>query len=282
MARPAERQAVLRSTRLAPRHCPENGKPKPQPSPNADSELFERRIRKYHQSTQGPLRILEAGCGRRWTLDLTGVDFHLTGVDLNADGIHARTDLDEAIVGDLRTVSLPAGCYDIVYSSFVLEHVASAEQVLDTMIAALRPGGLLLLRIPDRDSVFGFAARHSPHWLRVQYMRRIRGAKLAGTPGRGPFPCVYDHVVSWRGINAYCAAHALQITDACSANFYLDALGRLAKPADRVLRLIAAMSAGRLTADHSNLAFVIRKPPAWPARPGLLPGTGPRYGKDPG
>jgi SAM-dependent methyltransferase len=239
---------------------PQLSKPQPQATPNADSELFERRIRDYARSSPGPLRILEAGCGRRWTLDLTGVSFELIGVDLNTDAIYARTDLAEAIVGDLRTVPLPAETYDIVYSSFVLEHVEGAEGVLDAMVAALRPGGLLLLRIPDRDSVYGFAARHSPHWLHVQYMRRIRGAKLAGTPGRGPFRCVYDQVVSWRGMNAYCAAHGLQITDACSSNFYLDAFGRLMTPADRALRLVARLSAGRLTADHSNLAFVIRKP----------------------
>jgi SAM-dependent methyltransferase len=236
------------------------GRPQPQSAPDADSALFERRIRDYARSSPGPLRILEAGCGRRWTLDLAGVSFQLSGVDLNTDAIYSRTDLAEAIVGDLRTVPLPAENYDIVYSSFVLEHVAGAEEVLDAMVTALRPGGLLLLRIPDRDSVYGFAARHSPHWLHVQYMRRIRGAKLAGTPGRGPFRCVYDQVVSWRGINAYCAAHGLQITDACSSNFYLGAFGRLLKPVDRALRLIAALSAGRLTADHSNLAFVIRKP----------------------
>jgi SAM-dependent methyltransferase len=236
-------------------------KPTPQASPDSAMALFDSRIREYAQSAPKPVRILEAGCGRRWILNLAGVDFHLTGVDLNADAIHARADLDEAIMGDLRTAALPASSYDIAFCSFVLEHVAGAEQVLDTMIAALRPGGLLLLRIPDRDSVFGFTARHSPHWLHVQYLRRIRGAKRAGMPGWGPFPCVYDKVVSWRGITAYCAAHDLQITDACSSNYYLTVLGRFTKPADRALRLIAAVSAGRLTADHSNLAFVIRKPP---------------------
>lgn len=235
-------------------------KPRVQPTANFDSELFERRIRECAESSPGPLRILEAGCGRRWSLDLTGVDFRLTGVDLNASAMRARADLEETIVGDLRTVALPAGSYDIVFSAFVLEHVAGAEQVLDRMVAAIRPGGLLLVRIPDRDSVFGFITRHSPHWLHVQYVRRIRGGKLAGTPGRGPFPSVYDEVVSWRGMNAYCAAHGLQIVDAYSSNYYLDSLGRFARIADRALRGVAALSLGRLTADHSNLAFVIRKP----------------------
>jgi SAM-dependent methyltransferase len=236
-------------------------RPQAQPTASYDSKLFERRIREYAESSPGTLRILEAGCGRRWNLDLTGVDFQLIGVDLNADAMRMRSDLDEAIVGDLRTVALPIDAYDVVYSSFVIEHVAGAEQVLDKMIAALRPGGLLLVRFPDRDSVFGFITRHTPHRLHVQYIRRIRGGKLAGTPGRGPFPSVYDKVVSWRGMTQYCTSHGLQIVDACSSNFYLSAFGRFAAVTDRALRLVAALSLGRLTANHSNLALVIRKPP---------------------
>jgi SAM-dependent methyltransferase len=234
--------------------------PQPQPKATSDSELFEHHIRKYAESHPGSLRILEAGCGRRWSLDLTGVDFRLTGVDLNADAIRMRADLDETIIGDLRTVALPSGSYDVAFSTFVLEHVAGAEQVLDSMIAAIRPGGLLLVRIPDRDSVFGFITRHSPHWLHVQYMRRIRGGKLAGTPGRGPFPSVYDEVVSWQGMTSYCASRGLQIIDAYSSNFYLDAFGRFAGITDRALRAVAALSLGRLTADYNNLALVVRQP----------------------
>jgi SAM-dependent methyltransferase len=235
-----------------------------QPTANFDSELFERRIREYAGLNPGRLRILEAGCGRRWSLDLSGVEYQLTGVDLNSDSMRMRIDevgdLDEAIVADLREVSLAPGAYDVVYCSFVLEHVAGAEQVLDKLIAALRPGGLLLLRVPDRDSVYGFLTRHSPHWMHVQYKRRIRRVKQAGTAGRGPFPTVYDLVVSWRGMTAYCAQHRLEIVDAYSSNFHLDFFGGLAAITDRGLRSVAKLSRGRLTADHNNLAFVIRKP----------------------
>jgi SAM-dependent methyltransferase len=236
--------------------------PSVQPTVNYDSELFERYIREYAASHPGPVRILEAGCGRRWSLHLADVDFRLTGVDLNADAMRLRIasgDLDEAITGDLRTIALPAGSYDIAFSSFVLEHVAGAEQVLDRMVAAVRPGGLLLVRIPDRDSVYGFITRYSPHWLHVQYKRRIRGVKQAGTPGWAPFSTVYDKIVSWHGMRTYCASRGLEIVDACSSNFYLRAFGPFAAVVDRGLRLMAMLSLGRLTARHSNLAFVLRK-----------------------
>jgi 2-polyprenyl-3-methyl-5-hydroxy-6-metoxy-1,4-benzoquinol methylase len=146
---------------------------RPQPTALFDTELFEHRIAEYAASRPGVVRILEAGCGRRWNLDLAGVDFHVTGIDLSAESMRTRLeeagDLDEAIVGDLRAVSLTPRSYDVVFSSFVLEHVEGAEAVLDRLVPAIRPGGLLLLRIPDRDSVYGFVTRHSPHWLRVQY-----------------------------------------------------------------------------------------------------------------
>lgn len=240
-------------------------KPQPQPTRRFDTELFERRIREYAQAHPGEkVRILEAGCGRRWNLDLSGVDVHLTGIDIDADSVRVRVaeagDLDEAIVGDLREADLPAGSYDIAYSSFVLEHVAGAEQLLDRLVAAVRPGGLLLLRIPDRDSVFAFLTRCSPHWVHVQYWKRIRGIERAGTPGSGPFPVVYDKVVSWHGMTGYCNQHGLAILDAYSNNFHLGNYGRHAALVDYGLRSVALLSLGRLTAGYNNIAFVIRKP----------------------
>jgi SAM-dependent methyltransferase len=234
-----------------------------QPTKRFDLETFEVRIREYASAHPGKLRILEAGCGRRWYLDLAGIDFHLAGVDLNADSMSLRIekvgDLDEAIVGDLREVTLQPEFYDVIYCSFLLEHVAGAEQVLDRLLATLKPGGMLLLRIPDGDSVYGFLARNSPHWLHVQYKRRIQRKKLAGTPGHGPFPTVYDQVISWQGITAYCAQHGAEITDAYSSNFHLDHFRHLSAIADHGLQWAAKASRGRLTADHSNLALVIRK-----------------------
>jgi SAM-dependent methyltransferase len=235
-----------------------------QPTASYDSEQFERRIREYAAERPGTrLRILEAGCGRRWTLDLAGVDYHLTGLDSNEHSMRMRIDevgdLDEAIVGDLRRAELEPEAYDVVFNSFVLEHIAGARQVLDLMVGALRPGGLLLLRIPDRDSMYGFITRHTPHRLHITYKRRIRGKKLAGTPGRGPFPTVYDRVVSYNGVIDYCASAGLVIESAYSSNHHVDFFGRLAPVVDRGLRTAAALSFGRLTADHSNLSFIIRK-----------------------
>ena len=138
------------------------------------------------------LRVLDAGCGRMWNWDLGDVDMHLTGIDEDAEALRLRVevkkDLDEAIVGDLRTVPLDDEAYDLVHSAYVLEHVSGAELVLDRMLAALRPGGLMVIKVPDGDSVYGWITRMTPHWVHVKYKRWIRRKKLAGTPGHGPYP----------------------------------------------------------------------------------------------
>lgn len=232
----------------------------PQHDRDEDTRIFEGRVRQLGNH----LTILEAGCGRRWELQLDGLDYKLVGVDLNADSIRLRQetmdDLDEVIIGDLRTVPLEREGYDVVFCSFVLEHVEDAENVLDRLIAALKPGGLLLLRVPDGDGVYGWLARHTPHRSHVWYKRYIRGSKLAGTPGHGPFPVVYDRIVSWRELQRYCAEHDLEILDAVSSNDHLKHFpSGIRQLVDGGLHGIAKASRGKLTADHANLALVIAK-----------------------
>lgn len=231
-----------------------------QVDPGHDLDVFARHVR----ALSGPLTILEAGCGRRWALELEGVDYRLVGVDINAASMKLRQsvvgDLDEAIVGDLRTVPLEAGRYDVVFCSFVLEHVEDAELVLSRLVSALKPAGLLLLRIPDRDAVYGWLARHTPHRSHVWYKRVIRGSKHAGSPGHGPFPVVYDSIVSWRELQEYCAEHGLTIVDAMSTNGHLAFFPRGVRQLINLgFHAIATTSRGRLTADHANLALVIRR-----------------------
>ncbi len=90
------------------------------------NEQLSNAIKEHYRSHDGkPIRILEAGCGSKWLLDLTVVEYTLTGVDVYERDLEIRKnktkDLDEAIVGDLRTVALDADAFDVIYNSFVLE-----------------------------------------------------------------------------------------------------------------------------------------------------------------
>lgn len=219
---------------------------------------LEHHVRRLAEGRRGePLAVLEAGCGRQWPLDVQGLEIRLTGVDMDAAALGMRTDLDCAIVGDLRDAQLlPRGAYDLIYNSFVLEHVDGAERVLENFVSWLRPGGLLILRFPDRESAYGFAARMTPFRLHVLYKRWIEGMPDAGKPGFDPYPTHYDRVITRRGIREFCSRHGCRILEEYGSGFYMR--GRLG-----LLRRIGAiglwtMSLGRLAWRHNNLTYVIR------------------------
>lgn len=212
----------------------------------------------------GPLRILEAGCGTKWPLRLDGVQYALTGVDLDADALAVRQRSarphDRLLHGDLRERGLfPAAHFDAIFNSFVLEHVDGAEQVLDNFLCWLAPGGVLILRMPDRDSVYGFLTRSTPLWFHVLYKKYVRGMPNAGKPGYDPFPVFYDDVVSRRGMHRYCRERGCAVRDEAGFATYLPKSGLAALIAPVLVRLVAALSLGKLAWRYNNLTFVIQK-----------------------
>ncbi|MGI5326242.1 class I SAM-dependent methyltransferase [Actinomadura nitritigenes] len=302
--------------------------------PVNDGDLFSERARQY--ALEKPLQrihILEAGCGWGAGLDLGDRDRLVTGVDLESPELRAhaceRPDLDEWHLGDLRTVPMPPRAYDIVHATYLVERVPHAELVLDRFVAALKPGGLLLVHLRDRNTAFGFLDRHLPHWMHASGRRRkprparaARGAHARGPaegPAAGPAPegaadaaappsastavavavpdapdapgaagrpaarrerrrtpaadaragrprrlqpppAVYDKVASRQGMQWYCVMRGLMIAEEYTSRQAIDALGAGTGLTDLLCRLVSAASRGRLTADHSDVTLVIRKP----------------------
>lgn len=210
------------------------------------------------------LRVLEAGCGREWHLRTEGVPIEISGIDLDNHALTfrrtVRKDLHHAIVGDLRTVSLPPDHYDVVYSSFVLEHVDGAATALDNMVKALRPGGLLIIRVPDLSGVQTCVARLLPHWAAVVYYRYGWKIEKAGQPGYAPYPTFYDPVISIDGFNDYCRRNALDIVDQIGVGSYAErGSGFLSRFVPLFARIVALASLGRVHDRYVDLTFIARK-----------------------
>ncbi|MCA9750684.1 MAG: class I SAM-dependent methyltransferase [Gemmatimonadetes bacterium] len=236
-----------------------------------ESRIFETRVRELAANRNGDaLEILEAGCGRCWPIDLSGVTFRLTGIDEDKASLDIRKnevgDLDEPILGDLRTAELPSNRYDVVFNSFVLEHIDGAEHVLENFVRWAKPGGLLLLRFPDRDSVFGFLTRITPFWFHVFYKRWIVGQKTAGQPGFGPFPTHYDRVVSRRGMRTFCDRHGLIVREEWVFPLETQGFGWKAPFIRALVGTVGALSFGRLSPGHNWLTYVLEKPHPGPGR----------------
>lgn len=211
-----------------------------------------------------PLRILEAGCGQKWDLKLGSTPYVLTGVDLDEKALNIRVnvvkDLHEQIVGDLRSVQLSESAYDVIFSSYVLEHIPRAEAVLANFVRWVKQDGLMIIQVPDPHSVKGFVTRVTPHWFHIFYYRRIRGVKTAGMPGHGPYPTHYERVISRQGMREFCDRNGLKIEAEFGCGWRQHGKGVVGTAIQVFQRTLSLLSLGTLSSDHDDLTFIIRKP----------------------
>jgi len=168
--------------------------------------------------------------------------------------------LADCTLGDLRRVPLPPRAFDIVQCASLLERIRHAELVLDRLIGAIKPGGLLLLRICDRDSAAGFLDRRLPETLRRVIWRKRR----PGEPG--PYPAVYEQLTSARGVQAYALLRGLVIAERRALGGMAGGLPSGPYGFLTAQKLIAWLSRGRLTGAHEELLYVLRKPESRDAR----------------
>lgn len=215
-------------------------------------------------SVNGSLNILEAGCGRQWGLDLQDIQYTLTGVDIDKNALdirrNQRRDLEIAILADLRIACLEPNSYDVILNNYVLEHIDGAEDVLKNFIRWLKPGGIMILTFPNRDSAYAYLTRITPFLFHVFYKKHIQKVKSAGKPGHDPYPTVFDKVVSRNGIYEFCEKHGLIM----KAEYRLDRrttksqmVWFLAKTLMWILHLV---SFKKLSVSYRGLLCIIEKP----------------------
>ena len=177
------------------------------------SLLYRWRARGLTRAVGKAGRVLDVGCGpghllarfreRGWST--TGTEATPTA----AASPRERYGLDVR-VGELREIQFAAGSFDLVVSWHTLEHMRNPGEALDEMVRVLRPGGHLLVSVPDfysREASAGPAAwfhldvpRHLTHFpaetLRAQI--RQRGLVIAWESFLTPEYDVFSLVQTWQ------------------------------------------------------------------------------------
>ncbi len=98
-------------------------------------------------------RILEVGCGGGHVLQLFP-QAHLTGVDVSGQMLQkAKRNLKgyqvDLLKGELHRLDLHKQHFDTVIASEVLEHVVDPDAVLASMRELLKPGGRVIITLPN-------------------------------------------------------------------------------------------------------------------------------------
>lgn len=168
-------------------------------------QLYAARIRRMEKFNGGrPGRVLDVGCGRGFLLQefrRRGWDVLGTEADAKA-AAHAQRVLQLPVkVGGLEALDLPDASFDAIVLWHVLEHLADPTQTLVEVHRLLRPGGTLLVGVPNfgsweaglcQDKWFHLdVPRHLAHFTPASLERALEQAGLR-LCGRDAFAPEYD------------------------------------------------------------------------------------------
>jgi 2-polyprenyl-3-methyl-5-hydroxy-6-metoxy-1,4-benzoquinol methylase len=118
------------------------------------------------------LRVLDLGCGggHNGALLKKAGAREVVGVELDAGAAReARKRLDRVVECDLAHLDperLGAEPFDAILASDVLEHLLDAESVLARAVTRLRPGGAVVLSLPNISNVYVFSQLLLKTWPR--------------------------------------------------------------------------------------------------------------------
>ncbi len=129
-------------------------------------------------------RVLDAGCGRGFyfplyaALGLTAVGIETDPVPVAAARATAARTGAEVVAAQAQALPFDNGSFDAVVLSEVLEHLPDAAPALAEAARVLRPGGLVLITVPNADYPLAWDPLN---WgLEALRLRPVRRGMLAG------------------------------------------------------------------------------------------------------
>jgi SAM-dependent methyltransferase len=117
-------------------------------------------------------RVLDVGCGRGLLLRaFRDLDFDAVGTELPGFAFPAAEPGLEFVHAPAEALPFPEGAFDLVSIWHVLEHTRDPATALREVSRVLRPGGVLVLAVPNFGS---WQARHfGRHWFHLDLPRHL-------------------------------------------------------------------------------------------------------------
>lgn len=142
--------------------------------------------RALRQHFPGARSLLELGCGNGFVL--RGIrtarpDLHLVGTELFSEGLaFARGRVPEAAFArvDARALPFKDASLDVVGAFDVVEHIEEDEQVLREAYRVTKPGGGIVLTVPQHRWLWSAVDDYSLHQRRYSRRELIERVEAAG------------------------------------------------------------------------------------------------------
>lgn len=138
-------------------------------------QMLESQVRPEH-------RVLDigAGAGELSSYQLRGRCREIVGVDLDPR-VCSNPLLDRGIQADAARLPLEDAAFDVVFSIYVLEHVADPVRFVAEVRRVLRPGGVYLALTPNLYHYVCLISRLTPNWFHGWFRRRHYGVHESDT-----------------------------------------------------------------------------------------------------
>jgi SAM-dependent methyltransferase len=150
------------------------------------NELIAWAVAKYFPRAEN---LLEVGCGTGFVLAGLRSRFpklELVGAELFASGLaEARTRLPRTTLYQMDARRIPFEQeFDLVCAFDVLEHVHEDEQVIEQLHQATKPGGGVLITVPQHPRLWSAVddfSRHQRRYTRLELIQKLQDGGLALT-----------------------------------------------------------------------------------------------------
>jgi SAM-dependent methyltransferase len=133
--------------------------------------MWEKRGARVRSLAPEPGRALDVGAGfGDFLVELQGAGWHTTGTEVSTAAIEEAEGLgvDEMRAGQLDEIELEPESFDLISLWHVLEHLPQPGSALRDLAGYLRPGGLLVIAVPND----GFFPRLAGAYARRALQRR--------------------------------------------------------------------------------------------------------------
>jgi SAM-dependent methyltransferase len=212
----------------------------------------------------GGYKVLEAGGGSLTALGSLK-DAEFTVIDISPEQLERNGYAKTRLLGDLQAFDAYPDRYDVIVCRDVLEHLDAPEKAIDRLLAALAPGGLLVIGGPVPTSFKGLLTKWSPHWFHVAFYRLIMGEPDAGKPGHAPFRAYMNFCTRPEALKAKARkAGFICVFEALTPPSWM--LSRMAKVSPLIplfynaaMAVMRAASLGTWRPDLSDMILVFRR-----------------------
>jgi ubiquinone/menaquinone biosynthesis C-methylase UbiE len=210
----SERLVVDRFDRGAPRY---HARYRERSGSGHSFRIRERRVYELFDKPGG--RVLDVGCGPGITVEyLVGLGCRIHGIDLAQRMVEecrrAFGHLEAASfsVGRIEQIELPDASFDAVVCMGVVEYIPDDAAAVREMARVTKPGGTVIITLPNRLSPFRLWRRHVVRPLSDAVRRLL---------GKGPRQGMFHREYLLSSYARLLAAHGLTAVDAVYYNFKL-------------------------------------------------------------